>query len=101
MPGEDSQALGADLGPPVAEIRELDAGPIFDPAPAREKARGFLALGVFFLLVLTVGFILVPIVVGHRTWSQMQGVTASVLPAVIGLTGTVLAFYFASEEKRK
>jgi len=96
----DDEPDSAEFGPPVADVFIPNVGPVFDPAPHREWTRRFLAIGVFLLLVATVGFILVPIILGVRTWNQMQGVAASVLPAVLSISGTVLAFYFATEEKK-
>ena len=90
-----------DFGPPVAEVFVPDEGPIYDPAPTRERMRGFLAAGVFLLLVGTITAILVPVVTGARTWTEMEGAASSVLPAVLGVAGTVLAFYFATEQGKK
>jgi hypothetical protein len=44
---------------------------------------------------------LVPVVAGIRTWTEMEGAASSILPAVLGVVGTVLAFYFATEQEKK
>src|SRR5262245_59969474 len=90
-----------DFGPPVADVFVPDEGPIYDPAPSRERTRGFLAVGVFLLLVATIGCLLVPVVTGARTWAEMEGAASSLLPAVLGVAATVLAFYFATEQAKK
>ena len=94
------QQPAPDFGPPLAEVFVPDEGKIYDPAPSRERLRGILALGVFLLLVATIGLILVPVAVGDKEWNEMEGAASSVLPAVLGVTGTVLAFYFAREAKK-
>jgi hypothetical protein len=91
----------AELEQPSADVYVPDEGPIYDPASDRERIRGVLAMGALLLLVATIAALLLPVIVGFRTWNQMQGPTAAFLPAVLGVTGSVLTFYFATDEKRK
>lgn len=89
-----------DLGEPTAEIVPPRAGPRFNPEPQREKMRGRLALSAFILLVVCIVGILGVVAAGFRTWDQMEGVTASVLPAVLSTVSAILGFYFGSRGGR-
>lgn len=71
-------------------------GPTYNPDPSREHARGRLAAGSFLLLVVVVSVVLLTVALGGRTWQEMQGVAASVLPAVLGVVSSTLGFYFGA-----
>jgi hypothetical protein len=71
----------------------------FDPEPGREQTRGWLAVGSFLLLVATLGIVLGAVAGGLRTWQEMQGVAASVLPAVLGVVSSTLGFYFGARTR--
>jgi hypothetical protein len=104
-PASDDAAddLGADDLEPVVSDKEFDARPgrPFDPEPEREKRRGQLALGAFLFLVLTVLMLMVPVIAGWRTWDDLEGVSNTVLPVVVGLVGTVSGFYFGSSGRTR
>ena len=88
-----------DAGPPLADPRLPNSGPVFDPGKERESTRGALAKRVVWLLVGVVSAICLAVISGFRSWAEMEGFTASMLPAVLTITGTVLGFYFGSEER--
>lgn len=96
-----TRALGdeLDLGTDEADIDLPARGARFDPEPAREKTRGVLAGGSFALLTVTVLTTLGVVASGTRTWNEMQGVAASVLPAVLSVVGTTLGFYFGTKSR--
>ena len=101
----DEHALPVeDLGGPIVlDVPTPRTGSQYDPEPAREHTRGRLAVGSLVLLVATVGLLLTVVAVGYRTWDEMQGVTASVLPAVLSVVSSTLGFYFgarAREDRR-
>lgn len=89
-------ALSEDLGEATAEIVPPSPGRPYNPEPAREKMRSKLALWSFFLLVVCVGTILGVVAFGLQTWNEMQGVAASVLPAVLSVVSAILGFYFGA-----
>jgi hypothetical protein len=86
-----------DLGPAVADIKPPGEGAKFDPGPSRELTRQILAIGVLVLVFACLATLAVPVVAGHRTWDEMEGLASTVLPSVFGIAGSVLAFYFATE----
>jgi hypothetical protein len=90
-----------DIGPPVADVSVPDEGRIYNPDRDRERTRSILALGVLGLVFVALAAIVTPVVSGKRDWQEIEGLAAAVLPAVFGITGSVLAFYFATEQKRQ
>ena len=84
------------LGPAEADITRPIAGGKYNPEPRRENIRGVLALGAFILFTMVIGVILISVAFGHRTWSDMEGVTAAVLPAVTTVVGSTVGFYFGA-----
>jgi hypothetical protein len=88
-----SENLGA---PAVFDVPAARIIATFDPEPGREQTRGWLAVGSFLLLVATLGLVLAAVAGGLRTWQEMQGVAASVLPAVLGVVSSTLGFYFGA-----
>ncbi|HEX2058702.1 MAG TPA: hypothetical protein VHI71_10060 [Actinomycetota bacterium] len=65
----------------------------------REKTRRALALRVFWFMVGTIGVLIGAVLGGWRTWSEVEGLAASVLPLVSGFVGSVFGFYFAVERR--
>jgi hypothetical protein len=91
-----------DLGAPtVVDVPRPRTGSQYDPEPAREHTRGRLAVSSFVLLVVTIGVILVVVASGYRTWDQMQGVAASLLPAVLSVVSSTLGFYFGARAREE
>jgi hypothetical protein len=82
------------------DIETPRLGAPFDPTQDREVVRKILALGFLALLFFTVGGIMLPVTFGSREWSEVESMAASLLPSVLGVGGTVLAFYFASSSQR-
>jgi hypothetical protein len=60
----------------------------------REVVRGWLAKGLVWLLILTVGAVLGLLAAGRLTATE----AALVMSPVVTLTGTALGFYFGSEK---
>lgn len=83
-------------GPGVESVPAPRAGSRYDPEPSRERMRGWLAAGAFGLLSVTVTIILLAVALGARSWDQMHGVAASVLPAVVSVVGVTLGYYFGT-----
>lgn len=98
-PEETGGAEAEELGPPEADISEPSAGDVYNPARDREKTRGALALRVFWLMAVVVTALMASVLSGFRTWDEIQGLAASVLPGVLSVVGTVLGFYFGSEKR--
>lgn len=88
-----------DLGPPTAVIATPRSEP-YNPEPRRENIRGIVALASVALFAATVAVILVVVALGTRTWDDMEGVTAAVLPAVTTLMGSTVGFYFGTQDRR-
>lgn len=65
---------------------------------ARERNRQFLSLASFLLLAAVVMTILVTVVIGQRTWDELSGVTAALLPAVSAVATAALTFYFTKKD---
>ncbi|MDQ6947490.1 MAG: hypothetical protein M3256_14765 [Actinomycetota bacterium] len=54
------------------------------------------------LLLLLAVVLLLPVVavtIWGRRWDDVEGLVSAAYPAVIGVTGTALGFYFGSERK--
>ena len=88
------------------QIEEIDLQPIprpiasdYSPDRDREHIRGWLAIGMLLLLAAVLLLLLISVVCGLRTWSQVEGVSAAVVGPLVGLTGTLLGFYYGQKEK--
>lgn len=80
---------------PVPAPRTSD----YNPHRARELVRGSLALGLLALLGLVLLLLLQSVLAGWRTWEEVQGLATAVLGPLIGLTGTMLGFYFGQKDR--
>jgi hypothetical protein len=105
----------ADAPPPPAapaEAGELDAGVAtpgriadpklgaeYDPAKAREYVRIGLAVALVALLGAVVLMPVIAVTMWHQTWDDLEGLVSTSYPAVLGIAGTALGFYFGSERR--
>jgi hypothetical protein len=87
-----------DLDPLWVEVPSPRLGTPYDPAPKREKTRTVLAYGFAATLALLVLVPLAAIVFSDNSWSDFEQPMQTLLPAVLGITGTILGFYFGSEK---
>lgn len=100
-PTAGSGPAAEDLGPigePV-EAPRLSSEP-FDPEPARERTRTILGV---LLVLLFAAMVLIPVsavAFGSREWEEMEGMIAVLFPAVVGIVGSALGFYFGSEKQK-
>lgn len=88
-----------DLG--AAEVAEFGLpreGGAYDPSRQREQIRSWLALGAGLLLVFTILLVTLPVVIGRRTWDDMEGLASTVLPAVLSVAGSIIGFYFGADK---
>ena len=97
-PGPTQVAQPTDAGAAVVDIIAPEYGAIYRPSEDRERTRSLLALGALSLLALTICLVAVPIVAGIRTWSELEGMCASLLPALLTVVGSALGFYFGTEK---
>jgi len=86
-----------DLGAPGARVPEPQAV-TFSPDKSRELMRGGLAAASFSLFAVVIVVLVLAVVLGWRTWSELQGMATSVLPVVVSVVGTTTGFYFGTRE---
>jgi hypothetical protein len=70
----------------------------FDPAPAREQARGRLAGFLIGLVGLTVLLGFLGLALDWGTFAEMKELTTTILAAVAALAGTAVGFYFGGKD---
>ena len=70
--------------------------PQYDPEPQRDAVRGVLALGLVAALLVVVGFALYST---HGDYEETKDLLQILLPALTGLIGSALGFYFGSKAK--
>ena len=100
-PAEHLTPPNEDLGQPsVSHVPVPRARRRFDPEPRREQMRGWLAVGSFVLLLITVSTIVLVVALGLRSWQEMEGVAASILPSVLSVVGSTVGFYFGAGQQR-
>lgn len=87
-----------DLGAPgLQEVPTPVAKRKFDPRKNRERVRGGLAaaaFGLFALVVLALGY---AVIIGHRKWDELEGMTTALLPAVVSVVSSITGFYFGAK----
>lgn len=88
-----------DLGPAEHDFDVPTEGNVYNPDKDRERTRSVLALRVLWLLVAVVAALLGAVISGLREWNELEGLSASVLPGVLTVVGTVLGFYFGSTKR--
>ncbi len=86
-----------DLGAPRQDVTHPVAGKTFDPDPARERIRGGLAVATFVLFAAFSLGIAVVVSAGWRTWNDIEGMTGTLLPAIVSVLGTTTGFYFGTK----
>ena len=77
------------------------AGREYDPGPARERTRGYLAGGLTVLLGLIIVLAFLLVFTDEATVKQTKELLGVVLTPVIGLVGTVVGFYFGEKSARR
>ena len=95
MPAEEPPDSGAERRRPHL----WRAGPEWNPAKAREKTRGLLALGLTLLLFLIALLLVVCTAADWLTSTEAKDLAASVLSPVVAVTGTALGFYFGAHRQ--
>jgi hypothetical protein len=102
---DDSQLVSpppTDLGPVVADSasRRPQTEP-FDPTEARERLRGRLAMLGVAIFAGTILLLVVPVIAGWRTWNEIQGLAAAVLPAVSTIVSSAMVFYYSATNRER
>lgn len=87
-------ALFSETGP-GPEIPDPAYQP-FDVDHVRERARGWLALGLVGLLFLLTLVPLFAMVLDWAEWPQLEGFFVASYGSVVGLVGSVIGFYYGS-----
>ena len=78
------------------EVRDLASTRPYDPSRTREDVRRLLATGILGTLMATVLGIFA--LVALTTPRDLTSIIQTVFPALIGITGTVMGFYFGSQQ---
>lgn len=99
-PSDPGDAI-EELGPLEVPEFGLPKRRPFDPAKTQEWVRSCLALGSGLLLILSFMVIAIPVVVGWRSWDEVEGLSTALLPAVLSVTGSVIGFYFGADKAKK
>ena len=68
----------------------------YNPARQREATRALIAGGLITILALTIGGIFYLVAIDKL---EATTLTQTVLPALVGLVGTALGFYFGGESR--
>lgn len=71
----------------------------YDPAPEREKIRGWIALILICLLVAIVVAAFISLWSQWASLKDLKGVLEVVLGPIIGLVGAVTGFYFGEKSR--
>jgi len=71
-------------------------GPPFNPLHHREVMRGWIAVAMSVIFLITICSFLLQAHYSDKPWKHMEAAMHDVLPAVTTVLGTVLGFYFGS-----
>jgi hypothetical protein len=72
----------------------------FDLTEARERQRGRLATLGFVLFSIVILMLMVPVIAGLRTWDQVQGLAAAILPTVSSIVSAAVVFYYSATKEK-
>jgi len=84
----------------VEDVRQPRAK-AFSRRKARERNRQLLSVASLLLLSMVVVSILAAVILGLRTWTELSGVTAAILPAVLSLCTASMAYFFSDKRRGK
>ena len=94
----DTLAAPDDLGAPgLDEVPAPVAKRKYDPRKNRERVRGGLAAAAFTLFAVVVLALGYAVIVGHRKWDELEGMTTALLPAVVSVVSSITGFYFGAK----
>jgi hypothetical protein len=93
----DKDPAAEDLGEPVAEISFPTKGRRWSPERARESLRSIIAIASFALFASVILILLLSVAVGHRAWSDLEGVATATIPAVTSVVSAAIGFYYGTQ----
>ena len=70
---------------------------MYDPEPRRDWVRAGITFGLILTLLVVVGFALYST---HGDYEKTKDMLDKLLPALTGLIGSALGFYFGSRDKQ-
>lgn len=82
------------------EIDPVDSASGFDQRPVeqrRESVRGSVTGWLIAIFIFVLGFGIIAVFVGGEAWMRYEDFLRFALPAVTGLLGTAIGFYFGSQ----
>ena len=82
-----------DITHPVVSLRP------YNPDKAREWVRGGLAVGAFGLFAIFALGLAAAVAFGATTWDEVEGMSGTLLPAIVSVVGTTTGFYFGTKAK--
>lgn len=71
----------------------------YDPAPERERVRGYIAIGLTAAVILFAGLVTVLVACNELSVDQLQKLVLYFTP-LVALSGTALGFYFGGHGGR-
>ena len=72
----------------------------YDPEPGRDKVRNRLALAIFSLFAVVIGAFMAPVILGYRSWQDLEGMAASIIPTVAAVFSAAVVFFYQDSRKR-
>lgn len=84
---------------PIAAAAHYTLEP-YNPEEQRDYVRMFVTVGLLALFAFIIVWVAVKSSGPHDTWKQTEDMLTIVLPALTGLIGSVLGFYFGSQKNR-
>jgi len=67
---------------------------LWDPRPMREKARLWFAAASLTLFASIVLILTFAVVFGARKWTDLEGLTAAILPTIASIVSAAVVFYY-------
>lgn len=84
---------------PIAPAAHYTLEP-YNPEEQRDYVRMFVTVGLLALFAFIIVWVAIKSSGSHDTWKQTEDMLTIVLPALTGLIGSVLGFYFGSQKNR-
>jgi uncharacterized membrane protein YsdA (DUF1294 family) len=99
LPGQPSRFELLVSQEPIAPAAHFTLEP-YNPEQERDYVRMFVTIALLALFGFIVVWVAVKSSAPHDVWKQTEDMLTIVLPALTGLIGSVLGFYFGSQKNR-